>query len=251
MASEVNTRTDRMHCGGCRAECDDNFLCFGGVCAFGCIEPLVACTVTDEDGETHNACYNTLSDVNHCGACGKICDTTKRKNSLAVTCKLKECVATTCEPGYYIDGGFCKDYDELNCGSKGKKCVVANADNYCEKGNCFFSCKRGFYQDETRCLPNNSKNCARKANSCEVANAEYECEAERCIYTCHTGYHRTENGCALDTKSSCGGVSVDCQKLMPGWEEGECTDRRCVATKCKKGYKLQDGKCVVFLPPPE
>ncbi|MGF3555287.1 MAG: hypothetical protein ACQXXF_08525, partial [Thermoplasmatota archaeon] len=52
-------------------------------------------------------CADLKTDVNNCGSCGTVCDTSKVQYSTAVKCDNGNCVATSCKSGYTVSNGQC------------------------------------------------------------------------------------------------------------------------------------------------
>jgi hypothetical protein len=124
---EVDTRTDRDHCGRCdrpcyfpqaHSSCDDG-VCTMGACAIG--GPAEWFPIWEDcDGDPKNGCEADLqSDPAHCGACGRACPDGK-------DCWLGECVLP-CE-----EGGPCRVFVTANIRTGGIG-GLAGADALCQR----------------------------------------------------------------------------------------------------------------------
>lgn len=100
---EVDTRSSAQHCGACGRVCslaNATSVCLAGACyVAGCSMGFANCDMTEANG-----CEaDTRSNVQHCGACGRVC--TPVENG-AVSCLNGACV-TTCREGAFLEGGAC------------------------------------------------------------------------------------------------------------------------------------------------
>ncbi len=127
-----------------------------------------------------DACVDLRSDLNHCGACGSICE-----SGLApVACRAGECVRANCPVGVeycgVVDG--CRDLssDRAHCGACG---------NFCVQGSCVGGV----------CAPSNA-GCSR---------GEIECGG-MCVATCCNNDHCGACGTACTLPFTCFEGICDC-----------------------------------------
>ncbi len=65
---EVDTKSDRNHCGGCGTVCTSNQVCSGAICK-ACAKGFLDCNGSSSDGcEVH-----ATADEQNCGGCGIAC----------------------------------------------------------------------------------------------------------------------------------------------------------------------------------
>jgi hypothetical protein len=181
---EIDTRTNRDHCGGCRMACAAGQVCVSGRCSLPCASDLTFCTP---------ACVNTTSDSRNCGACGNGC--TGRR-----VCRDSACV---CPTGLSECTTACVDLarDGNNCGTCGTVCapglVCSNASG---TPTCATTCPAGLTPCATSCLDTDTdnSNCGRCGASCPtVANGSRTCSAGVCGFTCNAGYAPMAGTCVL------------------------------------------------------
>lgn len=144
---ETDTETSVLHCGACGVAChlpNAEAECDGGACA------IKRCNVgfADCNGVVADGCEVDLTDPNHCGGCGRVCDDVGLADG--PECRLQgnvySCVAT-CAPGFGdCDGNpvnGCEvdlSADDNNCGACGDTCGARNAATECVGlGICAFN----------------------------------------------------------------------------------------------------------------
>ncbi|MBK6534672.1 MAG: hypothetical protein IPF99_35515 [Deltaproteobacteria bacterium] len=93
---EVNTQTSTSSCGACGRVCatpNGSPVCSSGTCAISsCNSGYANC-----DGQVANGCEsNTQTNVNHCGACGRVCALANASQS----CSSGSCRIGTCNTGF-------------------------------------------------------------------------------------------------------------------------------------------------------
>lgn len=64
---------------------------------------------------------------------------------------------------------------------------------------------------------------------------------------CLENEHINEGVCEKDTLEQCGSPDTNCTRLK-GWKKGLCAEGQCVATDCKDGYVIKNGKCTAVTP---
>ncbi|BGO97110.1 Proteophosphoglycan 5 [Rhodotorula toruloides ATCC 204091] len=204
---------------------------------------------------------NTASDVNNCGAVGKVCSFTNG----AGTCSNGQCTYTSCNSGFYNVNNVCTALnlasDVNNCGSVGNKCSYPNGVASCSGGSCTLaSCNAGYSMttsyslfgllgSSTSCSAVNTQsdinNCGAVGNVCAFQNGQGTCSAGQCTYSsCNSGFYLVGGKCtSLNLQSdvsNCGSVGKACS--FPNGQ-GTCSNGQCVYTSCSTGYALSSGKC--------
>ena len=157
---EVDLASDAANCGGCAAACSSNHgtpACVNGACQIACANGYADC-----DGNPANGCEQDLGgDVNHCGACGNVCNLP----FATPACNVGACVIAQCAAIHADCDGVAGNGCEVNlatnnnhCGVCGNACNLANAVSNCVSGDCAVgSCSAGY------------ANCDNQpANGCEV-----------------------------------------------------------------------------------
>ncbi|MBI5534497.1 MAG: hypothetical protein HY898_17360 [Deltaproteobacteria bacterium] len=187
---EINLNGDITHCGNCATACSSvngTPSCNNGNCAIACNTFFGNC-----DGLVTNGCeVNLNSDINHCGSCPTVCNST---NGTA-----------TCT------GGTCG----INCTAPFQNC-----DGLLNNG-----CESNSQADAAHC-----GNCSTNCNSPAQANvSSANCSGAAChVATCNAGFYDKDgtfnNGCecTVDTMpDTCAGatstttVAVDATTYLP------------------------------------
>jgi hypothetical protein len=94
----------------------------------------------DCDGNKQNKCETNLqTNVNSCGACGKVCSLSNATSA----CANGSCQVSACSAGYSdcdrTASNGCEiniQTDTKNCSACGKACSLCHATSSCENGNC-------------------------------------------------------------------------------------------------------------------
>ena len=236
-------------CGGCNTVCSyDNAtpLCAGGSCTPGaCLDGFGDC-----DGDPLNDCEVTFAtNINHCGACGRVCDSGGTSGS-AYRCVAGECVVTTCPGGFGdCDGdasnGCETSLSTLNdCGSCGVSCSFPGARASCSDGTCaFVACQPGFgncnatLNDGCETPLNSDSNCASCGDACDVVGGRM-CSGGVCsLVSCPSGTADCDNDgvdCeqSLSTLLHCGVCNVRCGDAQGGLPNATAS---CAAGVCAIG----------------
>jgi hypothetical protein len=135
----VDTNTDPSHCGDCMTACaalpNATPGCAAAMCGIGaCNAGFANC-----DSNAANGCeLNVSSDVNNCGACGKVCSLAHAVSGCASSaCTVSSCVQDA--TGKWSDcdlaaANGCEsdvNTDPNNCGACGTVCTLAHATPKC------------------------------------------------------------------------------------------------------------------------
>jgi hypothetical protein len=73
-------------------------------------------------------CVSKQTDMNNCGTCGSVCNTSKVKYSTRVTCASGKCIAQACQSGYRVSNGLCV-IDGNSCETTGYQDVKYELDD--------------------------------------------------------------------------------------------------------------------------
>ncbi len=164
-----------------------------------------------------------------------------------------------CEGNVCLRNNECRNADE-RCGTGCLNCNTANnaREGVCKDGICEITACANYYHmamegADIVCKLNSFESCG-KRREFNIVDCRDEINAVNglcgssgeCIATsCKDRYHIVVGKCEEDTVHACGLTTNDCTKL-PGWAEGVCDDRQCIATQCQKGFCIDDrtGRCV-------
>lgn len=272
----TDKQNDEMNCGSCGTQCNKPGAatqcqsgacvitgCFPGFndengditgpyaqsdgCEYQCFTSnggVEACDTLDNDCDgSIDEGFNTVDDVNNCGACGTKCDFF----SATPHCVNSTCVfdpAVDCAPGYHDDNGMQADGCEYQCTPTNggvEACDVL--DNDCD-GNV----------DETFDLMGDENNCGRCGFVCQFPNATATCSLGMCGFNgatdCDPGFVDIDgnqiNGCEYQCTPSgaeiCDGMDNDCD----GTADDNPTDAGgpCAATSPPQGACIANGTLV-------
>ena len=221
---ETRVDDDLRNCGTCGNVCPaparTKVVCDVGRCFVQGCDPGFA----DCDGKAVNGCeILTDTDLNNCGACGKVCPQNTACVAGVCTCKPCsyanatplcvnfQCQLGPCNPGYGdCDGNpangceLALNSDAKNCGACGKVCAQGLV---CALGNC---------------------TCAQ----CNIPNAKSICVNNQCMLDqCLAGFANCDNvganGCEIDTRSdanNCGSCGFKCPMGTPFCVGGQCNN---------------------------
>jgi hypothetical protein len=248
---EVNTSTDTNNCTMCGNVCpgtNGTPSCVASACQITCADGYSDC-----DANTVNGCEKkTSADVNNCGACGKVCDTTLG----SATCTTGVCGVSNCRPGL----GDC-DPNALgtcptdtttsvdNCGGCGSACVVPHATPSCVASACKVGkCDAGWADCDGKvangCETNigsDASNCGGCGAICTIGNATAKCVNQVCkVNTCTAPWADCDqNGTDCETNTStsvanCGGCGVNGLNCNTVYAPLNATGK-CVASGCQLG----------------
>ena len=259
----------------CRnGKCEPTSLCTHNKCApdeycseYGCTK-IDTCTRDKCEGW----CGDFKNDPKHCGNCNTDC--TRIETSTGVCkdgkCEFKDASCNppckenqTCRNGECI----CSESDHVLCNDT---CIYplesheyCGANEYCENyetcsidetcqyGVCeIIKCpkpdKEHLYMGT--CEPDDVNNCGKHGYECKrevVGWLEGECveggdtpqKAQCYVKKCTDNYLLIKGKCELESKEHCGDNNLNCLD-MTGWEDAQCVNHSCVATKCIQNYHL-------------
>src|SRR5579871_4661013 len=226
---EVSLSNDPNNCGVCGKTCQVQNA--QGTCANGqCSQCACNMGFADCNHNCNDGCeVNIASDVNNCGACGKVCSLANAQSA----CVAGKCVVAQCNPGFSNCNGMDADGCEVNtntdvnnCGSCGKVCTMMLG-QMCVAGMCTgCACMQGFADCDKNCnngcevnLTNDRNNCGACGNVCpNEPNATTNCSNSMCVITgCNAGFANCNgqygDGCEVNTtndKNNCGGCNQPC-----------------------------------------
>ena len=247
----ADIQTDSDNCGSCGNVCNTSKVahasavtCDGGSCkATACTSPYAVNNGTCNacvSGYCYSSgsCLNTQADMNNCGSCGNVCNTSKVAHSSAVTCDGGSCKATACTSPYALNNGTC---------------------NACESGYCYSSgsCLN------TQTDMNNCGSCGNVCNTNKVAHSSAvtcdggSCKATACTSpyalnngtcnACESGYCYSSGSC-LNTQtdmSNCGSCGNVCNTSKVAHSSAvTCNNGVCEATACESTYRVSNGTCI-------
>ncbi len=128
-----------------------------------------------------------------------------------------------------------------------KACTIVDETSCNEAGNVQ-TCQNDYTLKETEvcgngCFENHCKACT------EIG--QETCSPDGNIQICQDDYTLKQTkscafGCLNDVCNECSNTT-DCS-TAPGWDEGTCTNGKCEATKCAKGYTLVNDTCSIEIP---
>ncbi|KDE03139.1 hypothetical protein MVLG_06336 [Microbotryum lychnidis-dioicae p1A1 Lamole] len=202
------------------------------------------------------ACQNCNSDVNNCGAIGKVCSFPRG----TAQCQSGNCVLTGCNSGSYMVGGQCValslSTDTNNCGAVGNVCNFANGAGSCSNGKCVISTCSTNYAKATDGSGNafcqwvntqsDPNNCGTAGNKCPslLNAASTTCTSGKCGATCNNGYD-WDSGMSFcrpvtSDPNNCGRYGNTC-KITNGI--ASCVNGACTVQTCNYGYSNVNGVC--------
>ena len=254
---EVNLQNDVNNCSACGGVCNlpnANEACVGGVCEVAsCVAPFLNC-----DSNSATGCeINGNTNVNNCNGCGNACNL-PNANEVCVggACAIGSCVAPFLDcDGNVANGCEINSSNNVNnCGTCGKVCNLANANESCSSGVCqVASCTAPYGNCDGNhangCETNTSTNvahCGACGQQCDLPNATTEqCVGSSCqVVTCAAPFDNCDgshpNGCETNLSSSlshCGACGNTCS-LANATEA--CTGGACLITACDAGFYNQD-----------
>jgi hypothetical protein len=267
---ETDLRITTDHCGTCATACttppgNGTTRCLGSMCTPTCVPNRSK----DCDGDPVNGCEtNIATDVNNCGDCHVVCDTSGGSTS---------CVGGVCKPGCNQGYGDCDGNpvngcetnvltDANNCGGCGASFLCSNnhmQTRTCTGGQCtgqcaapYADCNNNKQSDgceiNTQTDPDNCGGCG---VVCSANNMQTRtCVGGVCSGQCAAGFadcdgNKQTNGCEVNTQTdadNCGGCGASYQCSGVNMLTRTCTAGLC-SGQCATGFadcngnKLTDG----------
>jgi len=241
---EVNLRTDPVHCGSCTTVCNSTngtATCSNSVCGITCSAGYGNC-----DNNAANGCEtNTSNNVNYCGSCSNVCNST---NGIA-SCSGGTC-GITCNAGYGNCDNNAANGCESNfatnaahCGNCSTACVYSHAAGVCNAGSCQMgSCEANYgncdSSSSTGCEAplDTVSNCNACGVTCSNSHGTTACTGGVCAPSCDAGYascdNNANNGCEQNVSADvthCGNCTTVCQyaNATPLCSGGACSMGAC------------------------
>lgn len=243
----IDIQTDERNCGACGKICKTADIPFST--RVGCREgECVALACHDwahDDG--NGGCE--LDNRNFCGSdSGPECEVVHGETY----CVNKSCTLISCASGYHkTRDERCEPDDNVNCGTTGNSCVVANANYNCNNGVCMFLCEGGYHKSLGACEKDTAEYCGENGMICEptVENSTPICRwnsavgIAECSYQCREGYYASSDACLPNNDDNCGGKNRKCTSPNNGVSKCNVESGKCVVT-CNAGYQLSGSSCV-------
>lgn len=269
------------HCGDCFDVCDDSLFSTSGANATAeCVDTdpndqisqgpgVRTCTIgcspgfEDCNGDPGDGCEVDLSEMGNCGGCGAVCQSSNASVDEVIcanegttlqptyTCSIGLCVGTHADCNSEVsDGCEINTADDVNnCGSCGNNCVLNNATEACQNGQCrvdscdadYGNCDNDPSNGCEQGLASDIQNCGACGNQCSYPNATAVCTAGSCeMGSCLAGFADCDglasNGCEVDTRSdaqNCGGCGNVCD-LANASES--CAQSQCQVASCHADF---------------
>ncbi|GAA5855515.1 hypothetical protein JCM8547_007866 [Rhodosporidiobolus lusitaniae] len=271
VCTNLNLQTDVNNCGSVGKVC--SYANGVASCSYGNCQ-LSGCNA----GYTMNTNYyllgllgsssacqavDTASDVNNCGAVGKVCTFANGSGK----CANGVCTYSSCNSGFYNINNQCTalnlQSDVNNCGSVGNVCSYDNGVALCSYGQCqLATCNAGYTMNtqyyllgllgkSSACQAVNTltdvNNCGSIGNKCAATYANGglgSCVAGKCTATCNSGYAWDSSlaycrDVSSDT-NNCGSIGNVCSAVNG---LAKCSSGKCAVSSCSTGYKLVNGVC--------
>ncbi|SCZ94043.1 BZ3500_MvSof-1268-A1-R1_Chr6-1g08383 [Microbotryum saponariae] len=252
----IDTQTDINNCGWLGNRCLSSYPGgTGSTCSAGSCR-----AATCNAGTTWNSasmqCQNTASDVNNCGAIGKVCAYTSGN----AQCQNGVCSLAGCIAGFYLVNNACTYLslatDSNNCGTVGNVCNFAKGFGSCVSGKCQYSSCTGDYakvtdsSGNTFCqavnIQSDSSNCGYVGHVCptQANSASTYGSGGSCASTCNSGYAWDSTALyrrpTASDVNNCGSLGNVC-KVTNG--SPACSSGVCSVASCNYGYENVNGVC--------
>ena len=240
---ESEAAIDVAHCGACNNKCEplnaSSAACELGKCAYEACEN----GFDDCDADASNGCEaEPAVDVNHCGACGILCDGAVIQNVENPTCSDSKCGYDSCAPFF----GDCDQnaangcevnmaIDVTHCGTCSKLCVAGeNSTVQCTRSNCEHTCDKNFGNCNNKPADGCEVDLQTEENHCgscgKACAASEFCVAGQCVST-PTGCMPTTDPnrviCISNNKVSTYNTASHCaacteKGLTDAWSDASC-----------------------------
>ena len=192
----TNTATDLNNCGACGNVCNDNPansqpICGPNGCDFVCDpthervgdECLLKCRPGEQRCPVTNACVNTNTDVNNCGACGNACSGTDTcVGGVCTPPPVTTCPTVPCPTGQTCNNGVCQP-TPTTCPTvpcpTGQTCnngvCQPTTPAACPTGQCHSGSATG------PCVQSNDNRCGTSTSVCVECGSNQKCQGGTCV----------------------------------------------------------------------
>lgn len=205
------------------------------------VREVLSCTARQT--ECDDACTNTHSDPDHCGACGQECDNGQG-------CFNGACQRFGCAPGQVECDDQCVDLqrDAENCGDCGEAC---DAGMVCSNGACQTSCPDGQLACDGGCVDPDTDEQFCGAAQCDAGAGQGGSGAESDGTVCAAGERCEAGHCEISCTAgriACGDDCIDPLKDPDFCGATTCQDAASSGTVCSQGEVCVDGACAISCP---
>ena len=198
----------------------------------------------------NNACVEGV-DITACGADGNVCQACGVNQSCVKGACQDKGSQPQCKSNQHMWDGKCEDDTVSNCGSHGNDCAKADGwkTGTCTGGKCVVGmCNSGYCISAHVCVEGNSNvnACGVIGKQCFVCEPNQDCINGVCTdktLNCAANQHVWNGKCEDDTVNNCGSHGNDCTKAE-GWNQGLCSNKKCVVSRCNQSYCIKNGVCV-------
>jgi hypothetical protein len=229
-------------------DCESGLCSDDGICSVSCLDNRGEC-----DGDTSLECEtNLLTDPNHCGACGSVCNPLHAVPAcISGACTVGSCEAPYDDCDHYANNG-CEtnlSAEVENCGACGMACLAINGTPRCEGSQCRIDCNAGFGDCNGDARDGCEKAVTSDVNNCNGCGIECPDDGGVTPYclngvcggtVCPEGFGNCNGDpsdeCEQDLRTSvescgsCGNLCVVANGTPA------CIDGECVVGSCSEGF---------------